>query len=171
MNWIKKHKIISGVIIFAVVILILASIGGSETNNQNSNSLKSSNTSSSEQPKTDQNSLLNSNQPDLKHLSTLTADYVGKTYNLYVNAKTGNYYNYGFNDENRYYSLTLWDNSIGEFDGVYGYIDRSDPKSKELVNKLLNGTSLLKITASIPTDRYEEGSNAFLLIDKWEEVK
>ncbi len=112
------------------------------------------------------------NNPDIKHISTLTSDYLGKSFVLYANVEVGNYYNYGFNDENSYYSLKLWDSSVGgDYESVYGYIVKTNPNSKALVEKILNGSSFLKINASIPSSKYEQGSNAFLQIDSWEEVK
>ncbi len=151
-------------------------MGGSKSSSVSTTPALSSNggVTTTQQPsgRPSQDDLMKQNNPDVKHLTTLTSDYVGKSIVLYVNAETANYYNYGFNDENAYYSLKLWDNSVsGDYDGVYGYINKTNPNSKALVEKILNGSTFLKINASVPTSKYEQSSNAFLQIDSWEEVK
>jgi RNA polymerase subunit RPABC4/transcription elongation factor Spt4 len=176
-------NVIAGIITIIVIIWIIGAIAsGSKSSSVNNTPALSSNGSSSVATTQQSNSptpnspthddLMKQNNPDIKHLITLTADYVGKSFVLYANAEVQNYYNYGFNDENAYYSLKLWDNSVnGDYDGTYGYIDRTNPNSKALVEKILNGSTFLKINASIPTSKYEQSSNAFLQIDSWEEVK
>src|SRR6266516_634666 len=130
---------ISILITLAVIIWIIASIsGGSKGSNTSNTPALSSNgitnttanqLSNSQSTSSSQDDLMKQNNPDIKHLSTLTSDYIGKSFVLYANAKTDHYYNYGFNDENTYYSLKLWDNSVsGDYDGIYGYIDKTNPK-------------------------------------------
>lgn len=173
--WFAKHPLLT-----VILILVVFSFIGQSNKGQSDKgpSLSSNNAQSSEQtsippsPKDSQDTLMKQNNPDVKHLTTLTADYKGKSFTLYVNAQTDSYYNYGFDDENKYYSLKLWDNSVsGSYSGVYGYISKDDPNSKALVEKILNGTTFLKIQVSIPLAKYKSGSNAFLQIDSWEEVQ
>jgi len=118
--------------------------------------------------------LLAENDPNVKRLSFTGVDYVGKTFTLYVMAKIDDYYNYGFDDETRYYSLKLWDSSVSSsYEGVYAYIDKKDPikKAGELVDVLLQDDVLLKAEVSIPSQKYEADSNAFLQIEEWEIVE
>ncbi len=176
----KAVSVISGIISIVVIIWVLGLIfGGSKSSSVNNTPALSSNGNSNNNVTTAQQSnspshddLMKQNNPDIKHISTLTSDYLGKSFVLYANVEVGNYYNYGFNDENSYYSLKLWDSSVGgDYESVYGYIVKTNPNSKALVEKILNGSSFLKINASIPSSKYEQGSNAFLQIDSWEEVK
>ena len=166
-NWFSKHKIITGILIILLLIAINPNKGSKQ---KPSSELLKSDISSTESSKS-QTSLLGQNNPDTQHLSMMTADYVGKNFTLYVNAKACNYYNYGFRNETQYYCLSLWDNSGNEYKNVYGYINKNEPKSKELMDKILDKSTVLKIEASIPTNKYTEGSNSFLEISSWEEVQ
>jgi len=181
-SWFGRHPILTGILVFIVVFGFIGAVSGSKSSSVNNTPALSSNgngnTTTSQPPSSPtpnvptHDDLMKQNNPDVKHLTTLTSDYVGKSFVLYVNAETDKYYNYGFNDENAYYSLKLWDNSVGgDYDGVYAYIDRTNPNSKALAEKILNGSTFLKVNASIPTSKYEQSSNAFLQIDSWEEIK
>lgn len=154
----------STMIIFFVLLANTMSPTGTSTNSyQNTNQ-------TSIQPDTSRpskNDLMSRNNPDIKHLKTFTSDYVGKSFVLYANAKTGSYYNYGFDDENSYYSLELWDSSTSSYDNIYAYINKT-PENKVLVEKILNNSGFFKFNVSIPTGKYRQGSNAFLQIDSWE---
>ncbi len=170
-------KFFLGVISTVVIIFLLALVFGDDKKQSKSNNGKLSSTEeavpffASPENKPSNLTLLSQNNPDIKHLSNLTVDYVGQTFTLNVKAETSDYYNYGFDDENSYYSLKLWDNSVDSvFDAVYGYIDRSNPNSKSLVEKLLDGSTLLRVEATIPTAKWRSGSNAFLYINSWEEI-
>lgn len=173
-NWFMKHKILTGIAAVILLFIVLGIIGssGSSTGNALKSGYQAGQQAGSGNSGPSHDDLMKQNNPDIKHLSTLTADYVGKSFTLYVNAEDDNYYNYGYQDQNSYYSLKIWDSSVsGDFGGVYAYIDKSDPNSKVLVNKIINGATFLKVQASIPTATYEDGSNAFLHIDSWQEVK
>lgn len=126
------------------------------------------------QPQSNKLELMKQNDPNIKKLSFATADYVGKNITLYALAETTDYYNYGFRDEMKYYSLRLSDSSVGSSsDYVYAYIDKTktDRKAQELVDILLKEPTFLKIEANIPAEKYQVSSNAFLEIDNWETVK
>jgi hypothetical protein len=178
-GWFRRHPVVTGIVVLLILIGV-ANLGNKQTPT-NEAVLTSSGTKKVEEvvPSVVQptsgpthDDLMSGNNPDVKHLTMLTADYVGKSFTIYVNAETENYYNYGFDNEKAYYSLKLWDSSVtGDYDGVYGYIDRNNPNSKILVEKLLNGATFLKINASIPSAKYEQGSNSFLQINSWEEVQ
>ena len=160
--------IAGGIIVF---LIIIAAVGNSSYSNPQQET-QSNSQQNQQVDTTSKKDLMKQNNPNVKQLATLTADYVGKSFTLYVNAEAANYYNYGFRDENKYYSLRLWDDSVeGSFEGVYGYLDKSKLENKDLINSLLNDPAFLKVNASIPTEKYEQGSNSFLQIDSWEEVK
>ena len=154
---------IIGVVALVIVIAIVG--GGPKTTTV---------PAESNQPKaqkTTVNDLMAKNDPDIKRLTFTTADYVGKSFPLYAYAKIADYYNYGFRDETKYYSLSLWDSSVsGSYEGVYAYIDKVDTtkRAKELIDQLLKGEVLLKLEVSIPKGKYQESSNAFLEVDSWE---
>lgn len=117
---------------------------------------------------------MNQNNPSIKKFSIATADYVGQSFTLYGGLETTDYYNYGFSDENTYYSLRLWDTSVeGNYEGVYVYIDKTDPSTntKGLIDLLLSEEQFVKVEVSIPSDKYQPGSNSFLEITKWEVVR
>ncbi|MCL4418066.1 MAG: hypothetical protein M1365_15505 [Actinobacteria bacterium] len=148
-----------------VIFFVLLASTLDTTKTSYNNSYKKTQTNAPSQPS--KNGLMKQNSPDIKHLKTFTSDYVGKSFVLYANAKTGSYYNYGFDDENSYYSLELWDNSVSSYDSVYAYINKT-PENKVLAEKILNNSGFFKFNVSIPTGKYRQGSNAFLQIDSWE---
>jgi hypothetical protein len=179
-GWCRRHPILTGFLGLIVFFIIVGAIGGSRSATTTTTSTTQSNTTTGASTQAGEattaapskDDLLSKNKPDIKHLTTLTADYIGKSFTLYVQAKTDNYYNYGFNDQNSYYSLKLWDNSVGgDYSGLYAYLDKTQPENKALVEELLNTTAFLKVNISIPASKYEQGSNAFAQIDSWEEVK
>lgn len=165
-NWFARHNVFTGIIIF---IVLMAIIGASDSDEKNTNI---NIPASSDSPVVADTSLMKktvslNNDPSIKQLSALTADYVGKSFTLRVNAETSDYYNYGFDDATKYYSLRIWDDSVGSyFEGIYAYLDKNDT-NKQLVNSLLNSSAQLEISASIPTAKWTSGSNAFMKIDSW----
>ena len=155
-NWMMRHKITT-VVLGIIVFMFVAS--ASRHAAQPSTDITSSGNSIT--------SLLTENTPNIKQINTTPKDYVGKSFVLNVNAKDARYYNYGFSDEGRYYSLTLWDSSVGgDFDGVYAYMLKT-PENKALVDKALNDSVALKVHVSIPITKWVDGSNAFMQIDSW----
>lgn len=155
----------ASLIVFGIVFMaIIASVVSSTSNNnQSSNQYSSTPTDTS-------STFLSSNSPTIKELSTVPADHVGQSFDLYVNAEAANYYNYGFDDETQWYSLTVWDNSVsGDYMGIYAYMPKNSA-NKVLMDQLINSSLILKIHAEIPKDKYQSSSNAFLQIDSWEVV-
>ena len=117
---------------------------------------------------------MSKNEPNIKKLNFTTPDYIGKTFTYYAMASVSDYYNYGFRDEMKYYSIRLWDNSVkGEHDGIYAYVNKNQPekKAKELMDILLKDEAFIKVEVSIPVEKYQEDSNAFLEINNWELVQ
>ncbi|MBU2028677.1 zinc ribbon domain-containing protein [Patescibacteria group bacterium] len=171
-NWFARHKVITGIMILVVLIIIMINIGSkSEKANNNvpvaSNSDSNQTDSKPNADSTKKSIPLNNNDPTIKQLGTLTSDYVGKTFVIKVNAETSDYYNYGFRDATKYYSLKIWDDSVdGDWDSIYAYVTKNDT-NKQLVNALLDSSVQLEINASIPTAKWESGSNAFIQIDSW----
>ncbi|HEX7456013.1 MAG TPA: hypothetical protein VF303_00915, partial [Candidatus Nanoarchaeia archaeon] len=165
-NWSKGWKIASSALVMLFFIFLLAGLS-SESSQPTQNSPDTQTAQQESSTSTiSQKDLMKQNSPNVKQLATLTADYVGKSFTLYVNVESTNYYNYGFRDENKYYSVRLWDDSAEDvFDRVYGYLDKSKPENRSLVNRLLNEPAFLKLNASIPVEKYEQSSNAFLQID------
>lgn len=55
---------------------------------------------------------------------------------------------------------------------VYAYIDKTNPETKaqELFDLALDEKVFLKVNVSIPSEKYQEGSNSFLEIESWEEL-
>ena len=157
-------------LIFVGVMLLLIFFGsGKEKKYSTIN-----NQESSGQQKVTKTELLNSNEPNIKRFNFATDDYVGQSFSLYVMANVADYYNYGFSDESRYYSIRIWDNSVdGEYEGAYAYIDKtkSERKAKELLDNVLENPIFTKVTVSIPVEKYSEGGNAFFEIESWEIVE
>lgn len=175
-NWFVKHKIMTGLMVF-IVLMIIISVDDSKNEKINNIPTSSDNISSSTvsnpniSDSTSKAVSLKNNDPSIKQLGTLTADYTGKSFVLNVNAKTSDYYNYGFDDATKYYSLSIWDNSVsGSYDGIYAYVDKNDT-NKQLVNALLDSDVQLEVHASIPTNKWTSGSNAFMKIDSWKLLK
>jgi hypothetical protein len=175
-NWFFKHKVLT-VILILFIIGIIGSIGSDEAGKMDKNVPATSDSNSNQTaPATDTKPeqkpvSLNNNNPNIKQLGTLTSDYVGQSFVLNVDAETSDYYNYGFRDETKYYSLKIWDDSVsGSYEGIYAYIDKNDT-NKELVNALLDSGVQLEVHVSIPTTKWESGSNAFLKIDSWKSLK
>ena len=163
-SWINRHPVWVIIIVLIVVFWVLADIG----HNMQPTQQISTPTQSGQNANTTQTSIpLNQNNPSIKQLGTLASDYVGQSFVLDVNAETANYYNYGFSNDGSYYSLTIWDDSVGgDYEGIYAYLPKNDA-NKQLANLLLNASQKLEIHASIPTTDWESNSNAFLLINSW----
>lgn len=118
--------------------------------------------------------LMSQNNPTIKKLSITTADYIGQSFTLYGGLEATDYYNYGFSDENKYYSLRLWDVSVeGNYEGVYAYIDKTDPSTnaKAPLDLLLSEDRFVKVEVTVPSDKSQSGGNSFLEVTKWEVVK
>lgn len=166
-NWFAQHKIAT--VIFALLIVIIAiSTSGKDEKERNIPASSDSPASSASQSSTPaKKSVPLDNNPTIKQIGSIPADYIGQYFVLKVNAKTSDYYNYGFDDETKYYALEIWDDSVsGDWDSVYAYVDKNDT-NKQLVNQLLDSSTQLEINASIPKAKYESGSNAFIKIDSW----
>lgn len=172
------HKILKIVGIGAILLIIFFFgmwVGENETNNT-SNPIQTNQTVPDSKPKTESvtaGELMQKNDPDVKRLSFATADYVGKSFTLYVIGEVADYYNFGFRNEVKYYSFRLCDSSVtNKVDCVYAYIDKSNPevKAKELFDILLKEQTFLKLDVSIPTEKYQEHSNSFLEIKNWEVI-
>lgn len=149
-----------------IILLVLIFGGGSNKENKQSGSLENSSAST----KTE---LMSGNNPNVKRLNFATADYVGQSFDLYAMATVSDYYNYGFDNEDKYYSFVVWDSSVdSQYEGSYAYIDKNDEnlKGKELFDLLLDDSKFLELKVSIPTEKYSQGSNAFLEIEGWEEI-
>ena len=117
-NWINRHPVITVLLAVIVFVIVVDSLSGSQP-------APSSQVST---PANTENTLMAQNDPTIKVLGTLPTNYIGKTFTLYAYAQTDRYYNYGFNDENSWYSLKLWDSSVsGEFEGVYAYVPKPPP--------------------------------------------
>ena len=72
-----------------------------------------------------------SNLPSLKKVRFATDDYVGEKFDYYVLAEISDYYNYGFRDESKYYSISISDESIADdYENTYAYIDKTIPQRK-----------------------------------------
>lgn len=180
MSKLGKYAIIGFIVI---VVMAAALVGSYDGSNHNQTGISKDNQKTYEEPLTSPTpesnrvtkaDLMAKNNPTIKRLNFATADYVGKSFPLYVMATVSDYYNYGFRDETKYYSLTVWDVSVdSEYDGTYAYIDKTKPglQSEELLNKLLNDNLFLKVDVSIPAEKYTTGGNSFLEINNWEELK
>ena len=84
------------------------------------------------------------------------------------------YYNYEFNNEEKYYSFSLVDTSMKDsWESSYAFIDKTDEslRASELFDKALEGEILVKLHLSIPVEKYTEGSNAYFEIMSWEIVE
>jgi len=159
-------KIIKGIGIFLLALVVLITLFGKGKQYEVADNDSSKSVSRLE--------LLDSNDPNINKFNFATADYLGQTFTLYAMTNVADYYNYGFADEMKYYSVKIWDNSVdGEYEGTYAYIDKTDPekKAKELFEMVLEEPVLLKLTLSIPVKKYSEGSNSFFEIEKWEIVE
>ena len=157
-SWINRHPIITTLLVIVVVLFALGNIG---------NATAPSSASQNSTPTDTVNSLMAQNNPTIKVLGTFPTNHIGKTFTLYVYAQTDRYYNYGFQDENAWYSLKLWDNSVpGEFEGVYAYVPKT-AANKDLVDRALNNPVFIKVTVTVPADKWQDGSNAFLQINSW----
>jgi len=149
-----------------LVVLIIAANIGSKKDNE-TKSIPASSNAESENTTPAKKTVPLVNDPTVKQIGSIPADYIGQSFVLKVNAETSDYYNYGFDDETKYYSLKIWDDSVdGDLDSIYAYVDKNDT-NKQLVNQLLDSSVQLEINASIPKAKYESGSNAFMKIDSW----
>src|SRR6266446_10200345 len=90
-NWFRRHPILT-VLLALFVLGICGSIAGGSSKSTSSttrtDSAQAAQSTETAQPSKDD--LMSKNNPDIKHLITLTADYVGKSFTLYVDAKTDN---------------------------------------------------------------------------------
>ena len=109
-----------------------------------------------------------SNNPTIKALTTVPSDYVGQSFDLVVNATSTNYYNYGFDDDTKWYSLQLSDSSVGViYEDAYAYMPKN-PANKVLMDRLVaSSPQLVRVHVEVPKNKYEANSNAFLQIDSW----
>lgn len=164
-TWVARHPVWSVVIGLVVLLIIINSTAHSYP----STAVQSSSATPTAQPAP---SATGQNNPTLKAISTVPADYVGQSFNLVVNAEATNYYNYGFQSDSQWYSLQIWDDSLGgDYDGVYAYIPKT-AVNKALIDQLLVTSPVtLKIHAEIPSGKYQTGSNAFMQIDSWSVVQ
>lgn len=163
----KMKKFLKIALIGFIGFVVLVVVFGSKSsgNKQSGGSVSESTTSKSQ--------LMEQNNPNIKKLNFATADYVGKEFDLYVMAGPADYYNYGFRNENKYYSFVIWDNSVdGQYSGTYAYLDKTNKelKGEELLNLLLKESKFLKVHVAIPVENYQEGSNSFLVIKSWQEI-
>jgi formylglycine-generating enzyme required for sulfatase activity len=158
-DWCKRHPIVT-VSVFLIWIYF-----GFIHHAPNSNS---PNTALNQEPASSSQaaSATGQNNPTIKQISIVPADFVGKSFDMTVNAKADKYYNYGFADETKYYSLLIWDDSTSEYSGVYAYLEKSKA-NKALFDNLINGPAIIKIHGGIPSIQYEAGSNAFFQIYSW----
>ncbi|MBT6401427.1 hypothetical protein HN803_00800 [candidate division WWE3 bacterium] len=118
--------------------------------------------------------LLASNDPTLRKIAFATADYVGEEFDVYAMLDVSDYYNYEFNNEEKYYSFSLVDTSMKDsWESSYAFIDKTDEslRASELFDKALEGEILVKLHLSIPVEKYTEGSNAYFEIMSWEIVE
>jgi hypothetical protein len=156
-SWPRRHPIWTTIFILIALFVVLSALGSKAPATEYQT--QASNDSITTQ--------MAQNDPTIKQLGTFPTNYVGKSFTLYVYAEDDRYYNYGFDDENNWYSLKLWDNSVGgDFEGVYAYLPKT-AANKELVDKALNGSIFIKVEVSVPTSRWQDNSNAFLQIDSW----
>ncbi|OGI27079.1 MAG: hypothetical protein A2359_02220 [Candidatus Moranbacteria bacterium RIFOXYB1_FULL_43_19] len=163
-NWFVKHKIATAILALLVLIVIISAGGKNEEENKN---IPASSNAESKSTAPSKKTVPLVNDPTIKQIGSIPADYIGQSFVLKVNAKTADYYNYGFDDETKYYALEIWDDSVdGDLDSIYAYVDKNDT-NKQLVNQLLDSSVQLEINASIPKAKYESGSNAFMKIDSW----
>ena len=156
-------KNIKGIGIFLLVLVVLITLFGKGKQYEVADNNSSKTVSRLE--------LLDNNDPNIKEFNYATADYLGQTFTLYAMTNVADYYNYGFADEMKYYSVKVWDNSVdGEYEGAYAYIDKTNPekKAKELFEMVLEEPVLLKLKLSIPVEKYKEDSNSFFEIEEWE---
>ena len=150
-NWVSQHPVAT-VLLVLVGIYILGALSSSSSKNASTVSPAAQ------------------NSPTLKQISTVPSDYLGRSFEMTVNAKADKYYNFGFDDDTRYYSLKIWDDSIDEFEGIYAYLGKSK-QNRALFEKLIAGQETLRIHGSIPAEKYEKGSNAYFQVDKAELVQ
>ena len=166
-NWFVRHKIATVVLALLVLVIIISAGGKSEKERNIPASSDSASNSTFENTTPAKKTVSLVNNPTIKQIGSIPADYIGQSFVLKVNAETSDYYNYGFDDETKYYSLKIWDDSVdGDLDSIYAYVDKNDA-NKQLVNQLLDSSVQLEINASIPKAKYESGSNAFIKIDSW----
>lgn len=161
----KKFIKIALIGFIGLVVLVIIFGSKSNGNKQGGGSVSEATTSKSQ--------LMEQNNPNIKKLNFATADYVGKEFDLYVMANVADYYNYGFRNENKYYSFVIWDNSVdGQYNGAYAYLDKTNKELKggDLLNLLLQGSKFIKVHVSVPVENYQEGSNSFLEIKSWQEI-
>lgn len=152
-----------------VLVVIIVALGSGGKNYTVTND-----TSKTETKKVTKTELLSQNNPNLKKVRFATADYVGQEFTYYVLAEPSDYYNYGFNDESKYYSISIEDDSTSDdYESTYAYINKTDTSKRagELLDLLLKEPTIIKITVSIPREKYQEGANSFFEIQSWEEVK
>jgi hypothetical protein len=151
-NWARRHPIVTTLLVLLVIGIVFGSLGGSSSQGTGA------------QMEQDQ---MAQNNPSIKVLGTLPTNYIDKTFTLNVYAKTERYYNYGFDDENSWYSLKIWDSSVsGDFEGVYAYISKT-ANNKALIDQALEHPVFITVTATIPATKWEQDSNAFLEITSW----
>lgn len=109
-----------------------------------------------------------SNNPTIKALTTVPSDYVGQSFDLVANVTPTNYYNYGFLDDSKWYSLQLSDSSVSViYEEAYAYMPKN-PANKVLMDRLVaNSPQLVRVHVEVPKSKYQANSNAFLQIDSW----
>ncbi|MDE1945461.1 MAG: hypothetical protein KGI03_04310 [Patescibacteria group bacterium] len=160
-GWVARHPVWTAVIALAV----LAVIGGGLSGSGYRPSAATVGTSGPVQELNDK--LMAENSPTIKELGTLPVNYIGKSFSLFVYVQADRYYNYGFADESQWYSVRIWDSSANSaFDDVYAYLPRT-AQNAQLVNAALNGPVFAKVEVTVPADKWQDGSNAFLEVTSW----
>lgn len=175
MSFPYKSAALLAVIAVSAVVFSACTGSGEQASNTTSSSLSGSNTQITSGIDKQRVELMNSNDPSVKKLQVATADYIGESMTLYGWLMAADYYNYGFTDETKYYSLKLWDDSVAdEYQGVYLYIDKTNPgtNAKTLLDTLLESEPLfVKVEATIPSQKYQPTANSFLEVVSWEVVE
>ena len=170
-------KIFTGIGVGVVVLIILGvllSSGEKEYEVPNTPNSITNNGSTEAVKKVTKADLLAQNDPTLKKIAYATADYVGQEFEVYALLEVSDYYNYKFADETKYYSFSIQDESLRDsFESTYVYIDKTDASLKptELFDLALEDEILIKLSLSIPVEKYTEGSNAYFEITSWEVVE
>ena len=158
--WPRRHPVLSVLFALIVISILLHIVSGNNSNP----SVPSSGVIAGQ-------SLTAQNNPTIKELATVPADHIGQSFTLTVHAESANYYNYGFDDETKWYSIEIWDDSVdGDYEGVYAYLPKNT-QTKALMDQLIKTPMVLKVLAEIPADRWQSGSNAFLLINGTQAVQ
>jgi len=158
--WIERHVFLT-VLLVGLALLFFISVMTNPNWGMPQGSSGSSQTDAIRSP-------LSLNTPTIKQIATVPADYVGQNFVLSVNAEASTYYNYGFSDESQYYSIRIWDDSVRyDNEGIYAYMPKNT-QNKILFDSLIEGNKVLRVHTSIPTRKYEKGSNSYMLIQSWE---